>query len=227
MNASPSFAIAFFAGLLSCLSPCVLPLLPSYVGVLGGARAPLGRALGFIAGFALVFLALGATASYLGGLLAPHKLLLGRVGGVLIVAFGLFMLGLPRPRALMRDYRGGLTSAGSSGPFALGVAFGFGWSPCIGPVLGSILALAASSQRLSVGVSLLLAYALGLAVPFVLIALFWQRLNLRGLSRYAPVAERAGGVMLLAVGALMMTGQFTRLAGVALQLMPSWLQGRL
>ncbi|PTA66761.1 cytochrome c biogenesis CcdA family protein [Deinococcus arcticus] len=223
----PTFTLAFLAGLLSCLSPCVLPLLPSYVGILGGSRSPLWRALGFITGFTLVFLALGASASYLGAWLAPHKILLGRLGGVMMVIFGLFMLGLIRPQFLMRDYRRGLGPGRASGPLALGVAFGFGWSPCIGPVLGSVLALAASSTSLPTGVALLGAYSLGLAVPFMLIALLWQRVNLRALNRHSVAMERLGGVVLVMMGVLMVTGQFTRLASFALQVMPTWLQGRL
>lgn len=224
---TPTFTLAFLAGLLSCLSPCVLPLLPSYVGILGSTRSPLKRALGFIVGFTLVFLALGATASTLGAILAPHKIVLGRAGGVLMIVFGLFMLGLHRPRLLERDYRNGLAPGKASGPLILGVAFGFGWSPCIGPILGSVLALAASSANLSTGVSLLGAYSLGLAVPFVLIALLWQRMNLRVLQRYSVHVERVGGLILVATGLLMVTDQFTRLASLTLQLMPSWLQGRL
>ncbi|GHG30141.1 cytochrome C biogenesis protein CcmH [Deinococcus indicus] len=223
MTASPTFAVAFLAGLVSFLSPCVLPLVPSYLGVIGGARAPLPRALGFILGFGLVFVALGATASSLGSLLAPHKVLLGQVSAVLIVFFGLVMLGVIRLPLLMRDTRA-LADAGGYGPVALGAAFAFGWSPCLGPALGSILGLAASSASLSSGVALLSAYTLGLAVPFLLAALLWHRLNLRRLNRFSGVFERVGGAILVAVGLLMLTGQFTRLATFFYQVMPEWLQ---
>lgn len=220
--ASPTLLIAFAAGLLSFLSPCVLPLVPSYLGVIGGARAPLARALGFIAGFGLVFIALGATASTLGAVLAPHKILLGQVAGVLIIFFGLVMLGAVRPLLLMRDTRA-LADAGGYGPVALGAAFAFGWSPCLGPTLGSILGLAASSASLSSGVGLLAAYTLGLAAPFLLAALLWHRLNLRRLNRYAGIFEKVGGAILVAVGVLMVSGQFTRLATFFSQVMPAWL----
>jgi len=223
MTASPTFAVAFLAGLVSFLSPCVLPLVPSYLGVIGGARAPLPRALGFILGFGLVFVALGATASSLGSLLAPHKVLLGQVSAVLIVFFGLVMLGVIRLPLLMRDTRA-LADAGGYSPVALGAAFAFGWSPCLGPALGSILGLAASSASLSSGVALLSAYTLGLAVPFLLAALLWHRLNLRRLNRFSGVFERVGGAILVAVGLLMLTGQFTRLATFFYQVMPEWLQ---
>lgn len=222
-SGAPSLTVAFLAGLVSFLSPCVLPLVPSYLGVIGGARAPLTRALGFILGFGLVFVALGATASTLGALLAPHKLLLGRLAGVLIVFFGLVMLGAVRLPWLMRDTRQ-LANAGGYGPVALGAAFAFGWSPCLGPALGSILGLAASSASLGSGVVLLLAYTLGLAVPFLLAALLWHRLNLRRLNRYAGVFEKVGGGILVLVGLLMATGEFTRLAAFLLDISPQWLK---
>lgn len=220
---APTLTVAFLAGLVSFLSPCVLPLVPSYLGAIGGTRAPLARALGFIAGFGLVFIALGATASTLGAVLAPHKILLGQVAGGLIVFFGLVMLGLIRVPMLMRDTRA-LAGAGNYSPVALGAAFAFGWSPCLGPALGSILGLAASSASLSSGVVLLAAYTLGLAVPFLLAALLWHRLNLRRLNRYAPVFEKVGGVVLVAMGLLMLSGEFTRLASFFFTIMPDWMR---
>ncbi len=223
MDAPPGLGLAFAAGLLSFLSPCVLPLVPSYLGVLGGGRSPVARALGFIAGFALVFIALGATASYLGALLAPHKILLGRASAVVIVLFGLVMLGVIRAPFLMRDSRN-LQAAERYGAVALGAAFAFGWSPCLGPALGSILTLAASSASLPQGVGLLSMYTLGLAVPFFVAALLWRQLNLRSLSRLSPVFEKVGGAVLVVVGVLILTGEFTRLASFFYEVMPSWLQ---
>ncbi|ADY26138.1 cytochrome c biogenesis protein transmembrane region [Deinococcus proteolyticus MRP] len=220
---APTLTVAFVAGLLSFLSPCVLPLVPSYLGVIGGTRAPLVRALGFIAGFGLVFVALGATASALGALLAPHKLLLGRLAGALIVFFGLVMLGVIRLPWMMRDTRQ-LSAADRYGPVALGAAFAFGWSPCLGPALGSILGLAASTSSLSQGVVLLLTYTLGLAAPFLLAALLWDRINLRGLNRYAGIFEKVGGAILVAVGLLMLSGYFTVLAAFFYSVMPQWLR---
>ncbi|QFP78068.1 cytochrome c biogenesis CcdA family protein [Deinococcus sp. AJ005] len=220
---SPTLTVAFLAGLISFLSPCVLPLVPSYLGVIGGAKVPLLRALGFIAGFGLVFIALGATASSLGALIAPHKFLLGQIAAVLITFFGLVMLGVIRLPFLMRDTRA-LADAGGYGPVALGAAFAFGWSPCLGPALGSILGLAASSASLSSGVLLLSAYTLGLAVPFLLAALLWDRFNLRRLNRYAGIFEKVGGGILVLVGVLMLTGQFTRLATFFYEVTPAWLR---
>ena len=222
VDVTPGLGLAFAAGLLSFLSPCVLPLVPSYLGVLGGGRSPVVRAVGFILGFGLVFIALGATASYLGSLLAPHKIVLGRVGAVFIIAFGLFMLGL-RPRALMLDSRK-MHGADRYGAVALGAAFAFGWSPCLGPILGSILSLAASNADLPRGVGLLGAYTLGLALPFLVTALLWKRLNVRSLSRLSPVFEKVGGVVLVVVGVLILTGEFTRLATFFLDITPEWLR---
>lgn len=219
----PTLTVAFLAGLFSFLSPCVLPLVPSYLGVIGGAKAPMTRALGFILGFGLVFMALGATASTLGAVLAPHKILLGQIAAVLIVFFGLVMLGVIHLPFLMRDTRQ-LADAGGYGPVALGAAFAFGWSPCLGPALGSILGLAASSASLGTGVGLLAAYTVGLAIPFLLAALLWNRFNLRRLNKYAGIFEKAGGAILVIVGIMMLTGQFTRLATFFYQVMPEWLK---
>ncbi len=222
MNSVPSLTIAFLAGLISFLSPCVLPLVPSYLGVIGG-KAPLGRAAGFILGFGLVFVALGATASGLGALLDSYRPLLSKLSGVVIIVFGLMMLGVIRPPALMRDTRQ-LIAADQYGPVALGAAFAFGWSPCLGPVLGSILGLAASTQSLSQGVGLLLVYTLGLALPFALCALLWERLNLRRLNRYAATFERLGGALLLVLGLLMLSGRFALLSSWFYNVMPTWMR---
>lgn len=215
--------LAVIAGLISFLSPCVLPLVPSYLGVLGGGRTPLWRALGFVAGFSLVFVALGASASALGELLRTQQAWLERASGLLVLFFGLIMLGVIRLPALMGDYRAGLGAASRYGPVALGAAFAFGWSPCIGPVLGSILGLAASRGSLGQGVLLLAAYALGLAVPFLLAALLWQRVNLGRLNRYTPWVERAGGVLLVLLGLLLVSGQFARLNAFFFSITPEWL----
>ena len=220
---TPTLALALFAGLISFLSPCVLPLLPSYLGVLGGqGKAPLPRALGFVAGFGLVFVALGAAASSLGALLRSQMVWLVPASGLLIVFFGLFMLGVLRVPALMRDLRFDLARASNYGPVALGAAFGFGWSACIGPVLGPILTIAATSGRLQEGVLLLLCYTLGLAIPFLLVAAFWQRVNLRFLGRYSVTLERIGGAVLVIFGLLIFTGQATVLSSLFQSVLPAW-----
>lgn len=181
------------------------------------------RALGFVLGFGLVFVALGATASSLGAALTPaNKMLFARIGAVIVIFFGLFMLGAFRLPFMMRDTRQ-LAGAGAYAPVLLGAAFAFGWSPCIGPTLGTILMLAANSASLSTGVLLLLTYTLGLAVPFLLAALLWDRINLRRLNRYTAIFEKVGGVVLIVIGTMMLTGQFTRLASFFSQIMPEWL----
>ena len=223
MNLSaPSLTIAFLAGLISFLSPCVLPLVPSYLGVIGG-KAPITRALGFVLGFGLVFVALGATASGLGALLSSYRFVLAQAAGVLIIFFGIVMLGVIRLPFMMRDTRE-LSAADQYGPVALGAAFAFGWSPCLGPVLGSILGLAASTRSLGQGVGLLSLYTLGLAVPFLLSALLWERLNLRRLNKYAGTFEKVGGVILILLGLLMVTGRFALLSSWAFSVMPAWLR---
>lgn len=220
---TPTLVLALFAGLISFLSPCVLPLLPSYLGVLGGqGKAPFARALGFVAGFGLVFMALGAAASTLGAALRSQMFWLVPASGLLIVFFGLFMLGILKIPALMRDFRFDLARASQYGPVALGAAFGFGWSACIGPTLGPILTIAATSGRLSEGVLLLFCYTLGLAIPFLLVAVFWQRVNLRFLGRYSLTLERTGGVVLILFGTLIFTGQATLLSSLFQSVLPEW-----
>lgn len=223
MQDAPSLGLALLGGVISFLSPCVLPLLPSYLGALGGGERPWPRALGFILGFSLVFMILGASASLLGQWLLSSRSWLNPAAGLFIMAFGVFMLGIIRIPLLLQDTRQNLSRAAHYGPIVLGAAFAFGWSPCIGPILGSILSLAASHQQLSQGVLLLATYALGLAIPFLLATLLWHKINLRWLNRYTIYIEKAGGVLLIVVGALMFTGQFSRLSSALLGIMPAWL----
>ncbi len=215
---------ALAAGAISFLSPCVFPLVPSYLGVLGGGQFPWRRATGFILGFGLVFIALGASASTLGQILLRERAVLEAASGVLIVLFGIFMLGLFRPWGLLRERRFDLAKASRYGPVALGAAFGFGWSPCIGPVLGTILLQAASSQSLAWGIYLLSLYTLGLAVPFLAAGLLWQKLQLERVRTLSLWVERLGGALLIALGFLVLTGQLTQLSQLALQSMPAWMQ---
>jgi cytochrome c-type biogenesis protein len=171
------FAVAFAAGLLSFLSPCVLPLIPSYVGYLTGMTVEeverrrgtaVLHALWFVAGFSLVFVLLGAGASAVGSLLRDYQVWLGRVGGVLLILFGLYLLGILRPAFLMRERRIQLARKplGYFGSGVVGFTFGAAWTPCIGPILGGILTLAATQAGLGRGIMLLAVYALGLAIPF-------------------------------------------------------------
>jgi cytochrome c-type biogenesis protein len=222
--ALPLLAVA--AGVLSFSSPCTLPLVPGYVSYLSGVRAGRGRALGaaglFVIGFATVFTALGAVASGLGEALIQHRVLLQRAAGLVIVLLGAFLLGLVRLPPLLREGRPLLARArpGPSGALFLGLAFGFGWTPCIGPVLGSILVLAGSQATLAAGALLLLLYSLGLGVPFLLAAAFLDRFDAVGgwLRRRATAVNAAGGLLLIGMGALVLTDRLQSLLSPATQL---------
>lgn len=215
-----SLIAAFLAGILSFLSPCVLPLVPTYLLYLGGERGrPLFNAFFFVGGFSLVFLLLGLPFTILGGLLSENRQLLGQVGGVMLVLFGLYMLGLKPRWGVNLRYQG--DTSRPWGAFMLGMVLGLGWTPCIGPILGGILTLTATGG----GVGFLLAYILGLAVPFLLVALFADRIRpaLRRAARFSHGAEVAAGVVLVAVGILMLTGSFTQLNSFFLKITPEWL----
>ncbi|HEX7337233.1 MAG TPA: cytochrome c biogenesis protein CcdA [Gemmatimonadales bacterium] len=222
--------VAFIAGLLSFLSPCVLPLVPSYIGFLTGMtlgevsgrrRAALLHALLFVAGFSIIFMLLGASATALGRALNYYQVWLQRVGGALIILFGLLCLGVFKVGMLTQERRLHLERkpVGYLGSVLVGMAFAAGWTPCIGPVLGGILGLAATSNEVSRGMLLLAVYSAGLAVPFLIAAMalesfldWFQRFR-----RFLPWVMRVSGVLLIIVGVLLITGEFTRLAG--------WLQG--
>src|SRR5512147_3201808 len=183
---SLGIAIAFSTGLLSFLSPCVLPLIPSYVTFITGLsledvqkarRASLIHSLLFVLGFTLIFLALGATATALGQLLNYQRVWISRIGGVLVIVFGLYMLGAFNVSLFSQERRVHLANkpVGYLGTLLVGIAFGAGWTPCIGPILGSILIYTSSTADLGRGLVLLLAYSLGLAIPFLLAALAIDR----------------------------------------------------
>jgi len=222
--------VAFAAGLLSFLSPCVLPLVPSYLGFLTGMTLPeveqrrrvaLIHATLFVAGFSLVFILLGATATALGRTLNYYQVWVQRIGGALILGFGLICLGLIRSPVLYQERRLQLEHkpVGYLGSLLVGMVFAAGWTPCIGPVLGGILSLAASAGDVRRGVLLLAVYSAGLAVPFLVAALAVESF-LRWFQRFRPLLPwvmRITGALLVLVGVLLMTGQFTRLA--------AWLQG--
>lgn len=231
MTDAPSlgFLVAFAAGLLSFLSPCVLPLVPSYVTFITGMNVEdlerskhttLLHAVLFVVGFTLIFLALGAGATLFGQLMIRYRDVISRVGGVLIILFGLYLLGVFNLGLLARDTRLHLAKKpiGYFGTLVVGIAFGAGWSPCIGPILGAILTLAANEASLGRGLGLLLMYSLGLAVPFLLAALMVERfLKLFAKVRtYMVWVNRTAGALLVFVGVLMVTNRFTMLA--------TWLQ---
>jgi cytochrome c-type biogenesis protein len=233
---TPTLSLAFTAGILSFLSPCVLPLVPSYLAYVGGSgvakRSLLIRnALLFVLGFSLVFIALGASASALGSLLRANREVLTIGGGVLVILFGLVLLGVIRLPVLMRDTRLQARHDASTplGAVLLGMAFAAGWTPCIGPVLGGILTLAGASGTLLEGVAMLAVYSAGLAVPFLLAALALEpflRMS-RRMRRWLPWVERAAGGLLVVAGVLMVTGTYTRLNTWLLRFTPDWLYSRL
>ena len=238
--AALSFMVAFVAGLLSFLSPCVLPLVPSYIGFITGMTLPevsgrrhaaLLHALLFVAGFSLVFVLLGASATALGRALNYYQVWLQRVGGVLIIIFGFLCLGVFKVGILNQERRVHLDHkpVGYLGSALVGVAFGAGWTPCIGPVLGAVLGLAATTSDVTRGMQLLAVYSAGLALPFLIAAVavesflgWFQRFR-----RYLPWVMRLSGLILIVVGILLVTGEFTRLAGWLQGLTPEFLREKL
>jgi len=237
---TPTFALAFVAGLLSFLSPCVLPLIPSYVGFLTGlsleeidARrgTALVHALWFVAGFSIIFVALGATASVLGVMLLHSQVWIGRIGGAIVILFGLYLLGVLRPAFLLRERKLQLAHKplGYFGSAFVGVTFGAAWTPCIGPILGAILTLAAAQGSVAQGSALLAVYSLGLAIPFVITAFALDRF-LSWFQRFRPYivwVERVAGVLLIVLGLLLLTDRFTLIASWLQGLTPEFLKSRL
>lgn len=235
--------VAFVAGVLSFLSPCVLPLVPSYASFLtgmtfdellegGSGRRPLlVHGLLFVLGFSLVFMALGASATALGGVVRREGVWITRIGGGLLVLFGLHLTGLLALPGAAREWRLQLARrpAGYAGSLTVGVAFGAGWSPCIGPVLGGILTLAATAGGVTDGVWLLAVYSAGLAIPFLLATVALERFlgALRRFRSWLPWVNRASGALLVVMGILLLTGSFTTLAAWLTRWTPDVLLQRL
>ncbi len=232
--------IAFSAGLLSFLSPCVLPLVPSYITFITGMtledmqqtkRETILHALVFVCGFSLIFLALGAGATVFGQLMLRYRDWISRIGGALIIVFGLYMLGVFNFAFMMKDTRLHLSDKpiGYLGTLVVGIAFGAGWSPCIGPILGAILTMAANEADLQRGLVLLAAYSAGLAVPFLLAAVMVERfLKVFAKVRHQMVwVNRIAGTMLVIVGILMVTNRFTMLSSWLQDLTPEFIRDRI
>jgi len=240
MTDSVGVPLAFLAGLLSFLSPCVLPLIPSYVSFITGLSlddvgsrrwVALSHAVMFVLGFTVIFVLLGASATAVGTLLNYHRIWLERVGGVLIVIFGLYLLGALRWSALARERRVHLQNKpiGYLGSALVGLAFGAGWSPCIGPILGAVLTYTSATATLGEGIVLLLVYSLGLGVPFLLAALAIDRF-LVWFQRYRkliPVVTRVAGAVLVLVGLLLASGYYAAMAGWLSGLTPEFLRSKL
>ena len=232
---NPTLPLAFAAGVLSFLSPCVLPLVPSYLAYVGGGSAnrltAMRNSFLFVLGFSLVFVALGASASLVGSLLLENRSWLIRLGGLTVILFGLMLLGLFKVpflyRSMKADYRGETSTP--LGATLMGMSFAIGWTPCVGPMLGAILTLAGASGTLSQGTTLLGVYALGLAIPFLLAALglgAFARFS-HGFRRFLPWVERLSGSILVLAGLLMVSGYYTRLNAYLIRLTPQWLLERL
>ena len=215
--------------MLSFLSPCVLPLVPGYLSLMSGVgtadmavatktdtRRVLRATLLFVAGFTVVFVALGAAASAVGQALQEHQVLLNRIAGVVVIVMGLVIAGLVSPRLLAQERRVHLTPSrlGACAPPLMGMAFAFGWTPCIGPVLAAVLSLAATHGTLTQGVVLLLAYSLGLGVPFVGAGLAMGRLTaaLQWFGRHYRAISLVSGLLLAAFGVLLLTNRVTRVS---------------
>jgi cytochrome c-type biogenesis protein len=229
MSTLPLPIAAFVAGLISFLSPCVLPLVPGYVSLISGAgveelkaqesqllRKVMMNSVAFIVGFSAVFVALGAISTEVGQLLAMYKSRLAVVAGIVIILFGLHLTGIFKIKALYADARLHKVKGGSTpwGAFVIGFAFAFGWTPCVGPILAVILGFAAAQDSVFKGIILLAVYSLGLAVPFLLTSLGIERfLKFYGRFRaHMHALEVASGVLLIALGGLLVFGRFTLLS---------------
>ena len=245
MGSSLGVAVAFSAGLFSFLSPCVLPLFPSYISFITGMsvgdltgdlgaharRRVLLHAAAFVVGFSLVFIGLGASLTAASQALFRYRDVIRMVGGVLIIVFGLYIAGVLRIGIFGRTAAVHLREkpAGYIGSFVVGVTFAIGWTPCVGPILGAILSLAGTSETVARGVGLLVAYSAGLGVPFLLSALALGPF-LKFFKRYRPfipAVERAAGVLLVVVGVLVFTNYYLVLNSWANSVTPEWLLKRL
>jgi cytochrome c-type biogenesis protein len=233
----PAMFVALLAGVISFLSPCVLPIVPPYLAFMSGmtvtemqdggsARARVGLAAAFfVLGLSTVFVLLGFTASWLGGFFLQNQLLLARISGAVVIVFGLHFLGVFRIPFLDREARfeGGDAGGSAFGAYILGLAFAFGWTPCIGPQLGAILSLAAQEASVTRGSILLGVYAAGLGIPFLLAALFLTRAMgfMNRIKRHMQTIERVMGLLLVAVGLALVTGAFSAFSFWLLETFPA------
>jgi cytochrome c-type biogenesis protein len=233
----PAMTIALLAGVISFLSPCVLPIVPPYLAYMSGVslsdmssessarRKAVIAALFFVMGLSTVFLILGFTASAFGAFFLQNQILFAQISGVVIIVFGLHFLGVFRIPFLNQEARldAGDKGGSSFGAYILGLAFAFGWTPCIGPHLGAILSLAASEASVARGTLLLGIYAAGLGIPFLLAAMFITRAMgfMNRIKRHMKMIERVMGGLLVVVGIAMVTGAFTSLAFWLLETFPA------
>ncbi len=234
--------IALSAGVLSFLSPCVLPLVPSYLSFVTGmsleelqeghqkSQTMIHAAL-FVLGFTIIFVLLGASASFLGQFFRHYEEWVARIGGVIILLLGLHLAGAFKFTPLLREARVHLADRpiGRLGAVAVGMAFGAGWTPCIGPVLGGILTYAMVQETFWSGMGLLFVYSMGLAIPFMLTALALDRFlsAFQRFRRFLPAVQVASGLLLILLGILLVTGSFTILTAWLVQFTPDFLMERI
>ena len=240
-----SFFIAFTAGLLSFASPCVLPLVPSYVSYITGLSlgqltneeegrnvrwVALNNSLLFILGFTLVFIAFGASATYIGNLFLTYQQVLRKVGGLLIIFFGLLIMGVFKIPFLMsyKQYQFKSRPAGAVGTVLVGVAFAAGWTPCVGPILGTILLYAGTTQSIMTGVELLLVYSIGLGLPLLATAMAVNTFltSFQKIKNYLWVVSLVSGLFLISVGVMIFTNSFTLLTAWLTQNGIGWYIGQ-
>lgn len=226
-----SIFVALSAGVLSFLSPCILPLIPSYIAFITGIsieelsleeslrqvrKKVIANSLMFILGFSLVFIALGASATFLGKFLFRNIRWFEIIGGALVILFGIHFTGIFRLRFLDREKKVHLKKKplGYLGTCLVGIAFGAGWTPCVGPILGSILTMAATTQNILKGIVLLAFYSIGIGVPFFLSGLIIHRFfeYFKAIRKYFKVITVAGGVLLIIVGILLISGYFSSMS---------------
>jgi len=237
---------AFFAGVLSFVSPCVLPLIPGYLSFVSGVtldemrgtsaaggsapsdvrRRAVVMSIAFVLGFSLVFISLGASATAIGSLLMEHLSILGKIAGVVIILFGLHMMGVLKIGMLYSEKRMQTSGkpAGFFGAMLVGIAFAFGWTPCIGPILAAILAVAAAQESVGEGVKLLAVYSAGLGVPFILTSLAINKFFAASarIRKHYHTIEVISGVLLVVVGTLIFTNRFTVIAQLLTPYLPTF-----
>ena len=229
-----SHLIAFFAGLISFLSPCVLPLIPGYLSFICGSTLNeldlksksfiLKKSLSFSLGFSLIFISLGATATFIGSFLLQNSKILSVGSGVIIIFFGIYLLEIIKINFLNKNF-GNFNVQYSNNllfPFIVGVGFGFGWTPCIGPILGSILAFASMEGSIYKGISLLSLYSLGLAIPFVLSSLLIKKFLIfsKSVKNYLINIKKISGIILIITGILIVTGKLQILGFYLIEYFP-------
>ncbi len=231
---------AFFAGILTFLAPCTLPLVPGYLGFISGVsfrdledpqkarvakKIIVKNGISFILGFSVIFIIFGTLAGVVGQGLVPFRIWLTRIGGIFVIIFGLFMLGIIKIPFLLREKRfkapSFLTIGKPTSSFVIGSAFAFGWTPCVGPVLGSILVLASTSTTVLQGAFLLAVFSFGLALPFLFVAFGFSRVTtyIKKISKYLRWISVIGGIFLIIIGLLLVTNNFSLLISYGFRLL--------